>query len=316
MLDPIQIFEALAFSAVAAGAVVLLCGWPWRKPKPARARIGGAAGVGLAIYAGCWWMEVAPHWPPREDHDRLLLILLPATVAVEAIIALAARPRWLPWLLRVALAAGAAPILLYRSTYISDLAGPGSREWTVPQTMLIFGVLATLLAVVWSAMWLLLKRSACRSVPVVLALVCAGASVTVMLSGYANGGQTGLTIAAGLAGAVVASLALAGTPQMNGVLGVGLVGLFSLLVVGRFFGQLSTPNAALLFCAPLLAWGAELRFIRRGGSIAHGIVRVILPAIPVAIALLLAQRQFVADSSRTTNGTAEPSADDYMNFGK
>jgi hypothetical protein len=103
---------------------------------------------------------------------------------------------------------------------------------------------------------------------------------------------------------------------MNGVVGLGVVGLFALLLVGRFFGQLSTANAALLFAAPLLAWGAELTFVRRGGRIAHGAVRVILPAIFVAAALLSAQQQFRADSSRTAAGSNEPSADDYMNFGK
>ena len=173
-----------------------------------------------------------------------------------------------------------------------------------------------MLAAVWAALWLLVKRSACRSVPVVLAIVCAGASVTVMLSGYASGGQIGLTLSAALVGAVIASLALAGTPEMNGVVGLGVVGLFALLVVGRFFGQLSTANAVLLFCAPLLAWGAELPFARRGGSVAHGLARVILPAIPVTVALLLAQQQFLADTARTAAGPNEPSVDDYMNLGK
>ena len=151
-----------------------------------------------------------------------------------------------------AVAGSAAPILLYGSSYISEPAGPGSREWTPFQTGLILGGLAAMLAAVWGALGLLVKRSACRSVSVVLAIVCAGASVTVMLSGYASGGQIGLMISAALLGAVIASLVLAGTPEMNSVVSLGVVGLFALLLVGRFFGQLSTANAALLFCAPIL----------------------------------------------------------------
>jgi hypothetical protein len=123
-------------------------------------------------------------------------------------------------------------------------------------------------------------------------------------------------VTAALVGVVLASLLLKGTPEMNGVVGVGVLGLFSLLLVGRFFGQLSTTNGLLLFCAPLLAWGAEIPLVRRGGSIAHGLTRVILPAIPVAIALLLAQRQFIADTVKTSTESSEPSADDYMSFGK
>jgi hypothetical protein len=314
MPDPIRILESLGLSGLVAGVVLLAFGRPWRSPHPVRARIGGVLGVGGGILAGVWWLGMPPNWPPREDHDRLLLVLVPAVMAVEVLIAVFAKPRWL---LRLAIAASAAPILLYGSSYVSDPTGPGSREWTPVKSSLILAGLAALLAVVWCALWLLTKRSACRTVPIVLALVCAGGSVTVLLSGYAGAGQAGLTIAAALVGAVVASLVLKGTPELNGVVSVGIVGLFALLLVGRFFGQLTTTNALLLFCAPLLTWGAEVPLVRRGGRIAHGMVRVILPTIPVAVALLLAQRQFIADTSKTaTESDQEPTVDDYMNFGK
>jgi len=316
MPDPIRILEALALSGVVAGVALLVFGWPWRSPNPKRARIGGVLGVGGGIFAGCWWLGAVLKWPPREDQDRLLLVLLPMATVVETVIALFARPRWLPWLLRLAVAASAAPILLYGTSYITDLTGPHSREWTAGQTALIFTALATLLAVVWCALWLLTKRSACRSVPIVLALVCAGSAVTVMLSGYASGGESGLTIAAALVGVAITSLVLKGTPEMNGVVGVSVVALFALLVVGRFFGQLTITNGLLLFSAPLLAWSAEIPLIRRGGRIARGLVRVIVPAIPVVIALVLAQRQFLADSANKKPDAIEPSVDDYMNFGK
>ena len=76
----------------------------------------------------------------------------------------------------------------------------------------------------------------------------------------------GLPLAAALTAVVIASLALAGPADMRGVLGLGVVGLFALLIVGRFFGQVSTLNAALLFFAPLLGWLPELPFVRRPGS--------------------------------------------------
>ena len=203
-------------------------------------------------------MDALPNWPPREDHDRLLLFLLPLVTAVEIVIAVTSRPLWLPWLLRLIVVAGAAPVLLYGSSYIAELTGPGSREWTIAQMVVIFAGLAFLLAIVWWAMWLLTKRSACRSVPILLAFVSTGAAVTILLSGYASAGQSGLNLPAALVGVTVASLALKGPPQMNGVIGVGLVVLFALLVEGRFFGQLSTTDALLLMGA--LSWLGARKF--------------------------------------------------------
>jgi hypothetical protein len=316
MPDPIRILEALGLAALCAGVFLLAFGLPWRAPNPARARIGGVLGMVAGIWAGCWWLEALPDWPPREDHDRLLLVLLPAVSGVEIIMALTSRPRWLGWVLRPIMAAAAAPILLYGSSYITDFTGPGSREWTTAQTVLIFGVLALALTIVWWAMWLLTKRSAGRSVPVMLAVVIAGAAVTIMLSGYAGAGQTGLTVPAALVGLTIASLVLKGTPETSGIVGVGVVFLFALLAVGRFFGQLSTSNAILLMSAPVLGWCAEIPGLRRKSSIAHGILRVVMPAIAVVIVLVVAQRHFVIDTTKTATESSEPSADDYLNFGK
>jgi hypothetical protein len=316
MPDPIRILEAMGLATLIAGIFALSFGLPWRAPNPARARIGGVLGLAAGILSGCWRMDALPNWPPREDHDRLLLFLLPLVAAVEIVIAVTSRPLWLPRLLRLIVVAGAAPVLLYGSSYIAELTGPGSREWTISQMVVIFAGLAFLLAIVWWAMWLLTKRSACRSVPILLALVSTGATVTILLSGYASAGQSGLNLPAALVGVTVASLVLKGPPQMNGVIGVGLVVLFALLVEGRFFGQLSTTHALLLMGAPLLAWCAEIPSLRRRSSLAHRCVRVILPMIPVTFALILAQRQFVADSGKTAVQSSEPSADDYLNFGK
>jgi len=300
---------------IAAAVVLLLASWPWQAPHRVRTRCGGVLAVGIGIYAGCWWLGVSPNWPPREDQDRLLLVLLPVVIVVEIIGAVIARPIWLPWLLRLVVAAAATPCLLYGSSYLSELAGPGSREWTPLQMVLILIGLAALLTALWSTLWMLAKRTACRSVPVVLAFVCAGAAVTIMLSGYASGGLIGLDIAAAIVGGVIGSLP-SRTSEMNGIVGLSVVGLFSLLVVGRFFGQLTTFNAALLACAPGIAWIAEVPFLRRGGPRLRGLARLIVCAIPVAVALLLAHRQFQLDASRPAAGSNEPSADDYSAFGK
>jgi len=316
MPDPILLLRALAAAAVLAAAVVLLCGWPWRAPRPARAALGCVLGVGLGFCAGCWWLGLRPHWPPREDQDRLLLLLFPAVIGVELVAAYLGRFRFLVWLPRLVVAAAAARVLLHNTSYLADLAGPGTREWTPARTYSILGGLAGTLAGVWVALVLLLRRTRSRSVPLTVALACGGAAVVVMLSGYASGGQLGLPLAAALTGAVLASLALSGTPDMEGALGIGVVGLFALLVLGCFFGQLTTINAALLFFAPLLGFFPELPYVCRLGPRLRGFLRLVLVLAPVLVALTLAQQKFVSDSTRTSPGSKEPSLQDYLDYGK
>jgi hypothetical protein len=88
---------------------------------------------------------------------------------------------------------------------------------------------------------------------------------------------------------------------------VGIVGFFALLIIGRFFGQLATTHAALLFFGLLLCWLPELP---------RGLARIVLVAVPVTVALTLAQQKFAEDSARTSPGSQEPSVQDYLNFGK
>ena len=107
------------------------------------------------------------------------------------------------------------------------------------------------------------------------------AAVTVMLSGYASGGQVGLPLAAALMGVTAAALVLTRKTPRTGPLGVAIVGLFSLLVIGRFFGELTSAHAIVLLCAPLLGWSTELPYVRRLPSWARGLARVILVAVVV-----------------------------------
>jgi hypothetical protein len=150
-----------------------------------------------------------------------------------------------------------------------------------------------------------------------LALVAACAGVTIMLSGYASGGQLGFPLAAALGGAAVASLVIGRNPDLRGVLGVGLVTHFALLLAGRFFGKLTTANAVLLLAAPLLGWLPELPYVRRLGPRTRGSMRVVLAAVPLLAALILANQKSKADSaSPSTPGSKETSIEDYLNFGK
>jgi hypothetical protein len=317
MPDPVLIVTAMGVAAAAAAVVLLICGWPWRAARPPWFDAGWVLGVGAGLFLGCWALGIRPHWPPREDQDRLLALVLPGVLVVELLAAFPRVPRWLIWPLRSAVAASGAGILLHGSSYLTDLAGPGTREWPPVQAGLILGGLAAALAAVWVLLAILARRVPGLSHAVCLSGTSAGAALTVMLSGYATGGQVGLPLAAALLGATATALVLPRAPRATGPIGVAVVGLFSLLVIGRFFGELTSAHAILLFCAPLLGWLPELPYLRRLPPWARGLGRVILVGVMVSAVVVHAQRKFVEDSNASSGlESKEPSVQDYMDLGR
>jgi hypothetical protein len=313
--EPSAVLGALLAAAGLAAGGVLLAGLPWRAPRPAPASAGWVLGVGAGLLLGCWLLGQWPRWPPREDQDRFLLLVLPAAALAELVAGFPAVPRRLAWGLRLAVAAGAGGVLLHHTVYLDDLAGPGSREWTPAQGWLVLGALAAALAGSWALLGALADRAPGRWAPLVLAVSCAGAGVAVMSSGYATGGLLGLLLAAAFAGAAAGSLVPAGPPRVRGALGLGVVALFGLLVLGRFFGELSTTRAAVLFGAPLLCWLPELPPVRRLKPWQRGLVRVALVIVPVA-AVVAQARETSPDRSAPPAGASEPSIQDYRDYGR
>ena len=317
MPDPVLILTAMGVAGATSAVIFVICGWRWRHTAgPAWIDAGWILGVGSGLLLGCWALGIRPHWPPREGIDRLLALVLPAALLVELLAVLPKVPRWLIWPLRWALVAGGARVLLHGTSYITDLTGPGTSEWSPSLAWLIFAGLAALEAAVWAFVSLLARRAPGPSVSVCLAVATAGAAVTVMLSGYATGGQVGLPLAAALMGATAAMLIVTRSKRGTGPLGVPIVGLFSLLVIGRFFGELTSAHGVVLFCAPLLGWLPELHYVRRLPSWARGLARVILVAAVVSTVVVLAQRKFDHDLQSTSSGSRsnEPSIQDYPDF--
>src|SRR5205814_2274626 len=98
--------------------------------RPAAVAAGSALGAGVGFLLGVFVLGLWPKWPPKEDADRFLLVLLPAAVLVELVAAVPLLPRWVAWLGRLTVAGFAAPVLLHGSIYLTDAAGPGSRKWS------------------------------------------------------------------------------------------------------------------------------------------------------------------------------------------
>ena len=306
MPDPILIAKAFGVATAISVMVTLLSG---RSSRKTVAVAGSIVAIVSALYAGLWILELLPHFPPRDALDRLLLIVLPAAAVAELLGAASGR---IGRVSRGAVAASVTPVLLWGSVYTTDLSGPGSRSWSPAMTWMICGMLAVGLTAAWILLNRLASRGGEQTTLVSVAGTALGAGLVIMLSGYATGGQLAVPLAGGLAGVALGSMAWKSTSAGESAAGIGLVSLFALLVVGRLFAGLTSLNAALLFAAPMLGWAAQA--IPSRPRLRAGL-RLGLAAVPVVVALVLAQQKFASDS--TQPGTvAEGSLDDYMSFGK
>jgi len=301
--DPILIVEAASLAAIAAAIIAWLVGRQARLP-------GGAIGAGVGVLVGAWVLALAPRVPPRDALDRFLLLVLPVAVLAETLAATNGRVRWAGWALRVLVAASATPVLVSGSSYVTDLSGPGSREWAPREAATIFIGLAVSLVLIQTLLSRLANRAS-RSTAIAVAMVTGGAAVTVMLSGYATGGQLAFPIAT-----TVGVFAVLGYRHTSGAVAIVILSLFSLLVVGRLFAGVTTQHAVVLFAAPLLTWIPELPWFHRVGPGGRAMLRVNLPAIPVLLTLWLAQQEFTADSTGPGKDASGSSLNDYMNYGK
>ncbi len=314
--DPVLLVQAFAASASTAAFVVWLLAWPWNAPHRWRSTLGYLLGMASAMAVACRLLMVRPHWPPRVDQDRFLFVLLPSLFCVEMTAAFHMRPL-LIWSLRLLLAGGVAPILLYGSVYVSDSAGPGTRRWTPYQAVLVFFMLGLALSTVWRLLSKLQRQTQSQVVPLAVALSCLGAAATVALSGYASIAGVGVALAAAVTGCALAARISRNSPDLDTAVSLSVVGLFALVVVGRYFGNLDLGHAVALLFAPLLSWLPEWSPLNRLGSTGRGVSRLVLTTVPIAVVLALAYQQFVRDSTRfAPTSSSEPSLQDYLDFGK
>jgi hypothetical protein len=310
MPDPVLLLEAMGAAAALATVVLLLLVQPRRSSSTARVAAGWAASVGLGFALGCRFLNPKLHWPPREDQDRFLLLVMPSAFVVELLAAVPRLPRWLIGLMRGTLAAAVAPVLLYGSIYLTD--SQSAENWSPTQRLLILGAMTAALVTVWGLLALLQRRASGRSLPFALALTCAAAGMAVLFSGCISGGLLIVPLVGALIGAAVASLLLPVSPVSTGWLGLGIVGLFSVIVSGRFFADLTTAHALMLFTAPLLGWLPEIPCVCRLRLAWRGLARTALIA---AAGMMAAGQAWVKSSTATADSPAEvESMQDYLNY--
>ncbi len=265
MPDFLVLTEAGLAAAITAGIVYLLLGLPWRSPDPTRLGLGWTLGISFGFYAGCGVLGLWPGWPPVNDRERLMTIVMPAALLVESAAACAFLPRWLIWMPRVLLAAAVMPILLYGKGYYEDSAAPDTQEWPLPIAINVILILAVFLLLVWFLLDRLQAHASEKTVGAALALTSLSAGAVVMYHGYLSGGQFGIPLAGALAGATAASFLTASPLNKPRLSGMGLVGLYSILILGRFLGELPTLTSLGLLLSPLVAWIPESPGLRRFG---------------------------------------------------
>lgn len=272
MPDPVVILQAMAAAALVAAAI-LLGSAGWKRPGDAgRMAIGWPLAIGVGFLIGAVMLGQRPGSLPGTDKDRLLLLVVPAAMVVEAALAASQpAPIW-RWAIRLVVAVLVTPILLHGSVYLADPGFAGGESWTNAQRVVIPGGIAVALVAESLTLTALPLRNGSPTVWVALAITSVAAGITTVLSGYLSAGLLGLPLAA-VCGAVAAVSWFTRSTTAAGGIVVCVVCLASILVMGRFFGALSTLHALLLAGAPLLAWLGESRWGRprlgRGGARGH-----------------------------------------------
>ena len=297
MPEPLLYLKAMGAAAIVSAMIVLAMVTARRHASTTWLNFSCVLGIGLGLVVGYGVVSLRLAWPPVNGLDRFLTITVPLTIGIELIAGFQNVPRRVAWLLRMSLAATIPRILLHGSVYLGDSA----EGWTRWQTGSALVVCGALLAGVWSLLSWLSQRSPGTSVPLALCLPILCAGLTVMMAGYIKGGVAAFPLAATLAATTIGarlmskhSVALANF-SAPAIVGVGVVGLFGLLFLGRFFGRLSTGCALAMLLAPLLCWVTELPRLRHRKPWLVGSLRLVLVAIPLLVVLAAAKRDFDRD---------------------
>ena len=221
------------------------------------------------------------------------MILLPVTLAIEA----EAAAGWLDgfWLTfeRGIVALIAVPVLLHGSVWLSD---------NTPTAWVGLGGGALVLWAAWEGIASHVRGTGDRLVAAITVAAITSAGLAIMMAGWVRGGAVALTLAAALGGAVLVAHRSApgrGGSQAGlvGLSAAGIVALFGLLVIGRFFGRLGSAPAALLLMAPLVAAIAAglSRFApdNPAAIVARSTrYRLLLAAVPLVAVLIAAKADF------------------------
>ena len=296
MPEPLLYLQAMGAAAVVSALCVLALAGVRRPASITRLNAACVLAMGLGLAAGCQMLSLSRGWPPVHGLDRFLTIVVPSVLGIELISGFPRVPPWMAWFLRMSLAAAIPRILLHGSVYLAS-SGSAGLLWPAGSGLAGSGLAASgaLLAGLWVLLACLSQRSPGASIPLALSLTTQCAGLTVMMAGYIKGGAAAFLLAATLAATTIGARLITKRSGVPALVGIGVLGLFSLLFIGRFFGRLSTGNALTMLLAPLLCWVTELPPLRHRKPWLVGSLRLVLVAIPLLAVLIMAKRNFDRD---------------------
>jgi len=326
MPDPISYLKASLAAVFASAMIVLAFRLVMRKSVHPIAAVIGVLAVGAGAVTGYGVLHFSWTWPPATALNRFLMIVLPTTVVVELLAAVFGRARTgilaksaatgsgslCAIGLRLALYASVGRILLHDSVYLSDVGRGNPDAWTFAQTLTIPGSSFAGLIAAWSLLCRLSERSAAGSITLSLAMAILCTGLATMMAGYIKGGAAAIPLAAALAGTILASPLLAncfgglGQKHLQGVIGIGVIGLFGLLCIGHYFGKLTGLRAIVLFLTPLLCWISELPGLRSLPAWKKSGVRLTAVTMVLTAVLLFAKRDFDMKMAPLLVGVGSP----------
>jgi hypothetical protein len=283
MPEPWPFLKATAVAAALGFVIVAAASWFRRATNEA---LIGLVAIAIGFAGGCYVFPIDVKWPPFSGLDRFLLVLLPAAFFAETVAHLPRVPAWCIWILRAIVAAGGGIVLLYNSVYLT-----ANSPWPFWQMTRLLVLAPLVLIVEWWLLWKLEQRSPNIATRWNMAIAIVSAGMMVMLGGYIKGGAVAFPFSAAIVGASLWPARSSSSPFQSG-LGFSLVGLFGVLFVGQFFGQISLVGAIVVLLSPLLGWASELLPKRFQKPWQIAAVRIAVVAIPLVVVMTIAKRDF------------------------
>ncbi len=260
---------------IATGLVLLLAWRHWRKGPcpPWCAPLAVCVGFLVARAGFNEWQ-----WPPFPANTSEEWI--PYLVVAGTLLALIPQPSRAGVVGRVVLS-GLAPWLLFRNV---------SKEWTTADTLLHVGGVGAAWFLLWSLWGGLARRRGGITLPLLLVLVMTGAAVAFeRMSSLTLARQAGVLAACFGAIAVLAWWKGREATILGAIAPAAMI-FFGLLVNARFvlYTPLRPVATMLLAAAPVCAWIFEWKPLRERPPRQVFLGRLLVTAIPVAIAVWMA----------------------------
>ncbi len=273
-------FQTVLLPAILAGALWLAALRIGRGRDVGPGAWGGALAIAVAYGCTQYFLLGWPPFPPRRAIEALFFVAIGAAAFGLLEGALRNRRGLLVLLRAVVIALALA----------AQFRVPMQNSWSGMETALWIGGAGLWTLLVWTALDRLAQARPGISMPLVLWLITSFGAGALVMGGVASAGQLAGGIAGALGAAAVLSLVLRGFRLAHGAVGVWTLLVGGLLLQGHHFAEVPLPVVLVFGLVPLAAWIGELPGVVRRAAWQGVVVRLIITALPLALAILIAWR--------------------------